>query len=163
LINDVQPAGLSPQQLRIGIGEMKRVFERAAVTVIVTAIIQPTDFRCWGSSTRGAFPMLPGMTFCRRCQAQAGSRRSADVKKIHVVRLRKPASKSKLHLIIGMSSRGQLRAKTSSWSRATQLSSRKGIGNENANESNGRPRPLLFAVMLSLSAGRAPKAKRIAL
>jgi len=57
LINDVQAAGLSPQQLAGSVSEkLKKLSQRAAVTVIVTAINSQRVFVVGEVLRAGAFP-----------------------------------------------------------------------------------------------------------
>jgi len=63
LINDVQAAGLSPQQLAGSVSEkLKKYLNGPQVTVIVTAINSQRVFVVGEVLRAGAFPMLPGMT-----------------------------------------------------------------------------------------------------
>ena len=89
LINDVQAAGLSPQQLAEAVSErLKKYLNGPQVTVIVTAINSQRIFVVGEVLRAGAFPMLPGMTVLQALSSAGGFTTFADVKKIHVVRLR---------------------------------------------------------------------------
>jgi polysaccharide export outer membrane protein len=89
LINDVQAAGLSPQQLAGSVSEkLKKYLNGPQVTVIVTAINSQRIFVVGEVLRAGAFPMLPGMTVLQALSSAGGFTTFADVKKIHVVRLR---------------------------------------------------------------------------
>ena len=89
LINDVQAAGLSPQQLAGAVSEkLKKYLNEPQVTVIVTAINSQRVFVVGEVLRAGAFPMLPGMTVLQALSSAGGFTTFADVKKIHVVRLR---------------------------------------------------------------------------
>jgi polysaccharide export outer membrane protein len=89
LINDVQAAGLSPQQLAGSVSEkLKKYLNGPQVTVIVTAINSQRVFVVGEVLRAGAFPMLPGMTVLQALSSAGGFTTFADVKKIHVVRLR---------------------------------------------------------------------------
>jgi polysaccharide export outer membrane protein len=89
LINDVQAAGLSPQQLAGSVSEkLKKYLNEPQVTVIVTAINSQRVFVVGEVLRAGAFPMLPGMTVLQALSSAGGFTTFADVKKIHVVRLR---------------------------------------------------------------------------
>lgn len=89
LINDVQAAGLSPQQLSGTLTErLRKYFNEPQVTVIVTAINSQRVFVVGEVLRAGAFPMLPGMTVLQALSSAGGFTTFADVKKIHVVRLR---------------------------------------------------------------------------
>ena len=88
LINDVQAAGLSPQQLAGTLTErLRKYFNEPQVTVIVTAINSQRVFVVGEVLRAGAFPMLPGMTVLQALSSAGGFTTFADVKKIHVVRL----------------------------------------------------------------------------
>ena len=90
LINDVQAAGLSPQQLgRNGDREVcASIFNEPQVTVIVTAINSQRVFVVGEVLRAGAFPLIPGMTVLQALSSAGGFTTFADVKKIHVMRLR---------------------------------------------------------------------------
>jgi len=89
LINDVQAAGLSPQQLAGSVSEkLKKYLNGPQVTVIVTAINSQRIFVVGEVLRAGAFPMLPGMTVLQALSSAGGFTTFADVKKIHVMRLR---------------------------------------------------------------------------
>jgi len=87
--HDVQAAGLSPQQLAGSVSEkLKKYLNGPQVTVIVTAINSQRVFVVGEVLRAGAFPMLPGMTVLQALSSAGGFTTFADVKKIHVVRLR---------------------------------------------------------------------------
>ena len=89
LINDVQAAGLSPQQLAATLTEKpENYLNGPQVTVIVTAMNSQRIFVVGEVLRAGAFPMLPGMTVLQALSSSGGFTTFADVKKIHVVRLR---------------------------------------------------------------------------
>jgi polysaccharide export outer membrane protein len=89
LINDVQAAGLSPQELAGSVSEkLKKYLNGPQVTVIVTAINSQRVFVVGEVLRAGAFPMLPGMTVLQALSSAGGFTTFADVKKIHVVRVR---------------------------------------------------------------------------
>jgi polysaccharide export outer membrane protein len=89
LINDVQAAGLSPQQLAGTVTErLRKYLNEPQVTVIVTAINSQRVFVVGEVLRAGAFPMLPGMTVLQALSSAGGFTTFADMKKIHVVRLR---------------------------------------------------------------------------
>jgi len=89
LINDVQAAGLSPQQLAGSVAEkLKKYLNGPQVTVIVTAINSQRVFVVGEVLRAGAFPMLPGMTVLQALSSAGGFTTFADVKKIHVMRMR---------------------------------------------------------------------------
>src|ERR1700693_5874991 len=89
LINDVQAAGLSPQQLAGLVTEkLRKYFNEPQVTVIVTGINSQRIFVVGEVLRAGAFPLLPGMTVLPALSSAGGFTTFADVKKIHVMRLR---------------------------------------------------------------------------
>jgi polysaccharide biosynthesis/export protein len=89
LINDVQAAGLSPEQLAAAVTEKLREFlNQPKVTVIVTTINSQRVFVVGEVLRAGAFPLLPGMTVLQAISSAGGFTTFADVKNIHVVRMR---------------------------------------------------------------------------
>jgi polysaccharide export outer membrane protein len=89
LINDVQAAGLAPQQLAGMVTEkLRKYFNEPQVTVIVTAINSQRVFVVGEVLRAGAFPLIPGMTVLQALSSAGGFTTFADVKKIHVMRLR---------------------------------------------------------------------------
>jgi polysaccharide biosynthesis/export protein len=89
LINDVQAAGLTPQQLAGMVTEkLRKYLNEPQVTVIVTAINSQRIFVVGEVLRAGAFPMLPGMTVLQALSSAGGFTTFADLKKIHVMRLR---------------------------------------------------------------------------
>jgi polysaccharide export outer membrane protein len=89
LINDVQAAGFSPQQLAGSVTEkLRKYLNEPQVTVIVTAINSQRIFVVGEVLRAGAFPMLPGMTVLQALSSAGGFTTFADVKKIHVMRRR---------------------------------------------------------------------------
>lgn len=88
LINDVQAAGSTPQQLANAVKEKLRKFlTDPQVTVIVTAINSQRVFVVGEVLRAGAFPLIPGMTVLQALASAGGFTTFADVKKIHVMRL----------------------------------------------------------------------------
>ncbi len=88
LINDVQAAGSTPQQLASAVTEKLRKFmTEPQVTVIVTAINSQRVFVVGEVLRAGAFPLIPGMTVLQALASAGGFTTYADVKKIHVMRL----------------------------------------------------------------------------
>ena len=88
LINDVQAAGLTPQQLAASVTEkLRKYLNDPQVTVIVTAMNSQRVFVVGEVLRAGAFPLLPGMTVLQALSSAGGFTTFADVKKIHVVRL----------------------------------------------------------------------------
>src|ERR1700688_197055 len=89
LINDVQAAGSTPQQLASTVTEKLRKFlTEPQVTVIVTQINSQRVFVVGEVLRAGAFPLIPGMTVLQALSSAGGFTTFADVKKIHVMRLR---------------------------------------------------------------------------
>jgi polysaccharide export outer membrane protein len=89
LINDVQAAGLTPQQLAGAVTEkLRKFFNEPQVTVIVTAINSQRIFVVGEVLRAGAYPLIPGMTVLQALSSAGGFSTFADVKKIHVMRLR---------------------------------------------------------------------------
>jgi polysaccharide export outer membrane protein len=89
LLNDVQAAGLTPQQLAATLTErLHKYLNEPQVTVIVTAINSQRIFVVGEVLRAGAFPMLPGMTVLQALSSAGGFTTFADLKKIHVMRLR---------------------------------------------------------------------------
>lgn len=88
LINDVQAAGSTPQQLATAVTDKLRKFlTEPQVTVIVTAINSQRVFVVGEVLRAGAFPLIPGMTVLQALASAGGFTTFADVKKIHVMRL----------------------------------------------------------------------------
>ena len=88
LINDVQAAGSTPQQLAASVTEKLRKFiTEPQVTVIVTQINSQRVFVVGEVLRAGAFPLIPGMTVLQALSSAGGFTTFADVKKIHVMRL----------------------------------------------------------------------------
>ena len=88
LINDVQAAGSTPQQLSAAVTEKLRKFlTEPQVTVIVTAINSQRVFVVGEVLRAGAFPLIPGMTVLQALASAGGFTTFADMKKIHVMRL----------------------------------------------------------------------------
>ncbi len=88
LINDVQAAGLSPQQLAAAVTEkLRKYFNEPQVTVIVTAINSQRVFVVGEVLRAGAFPLIPGMTVLQALSSAGGFTTFANVKNIHVMRL----------------------------------------------------------------------------
>lgn len=88
LINDVQAAGSTPQQLADAVKEkLHKFLTDPQVTVIVTAINSQRVFVVGEVLRAGAFPLIPGMTVLQALASAGGFTTFADVKKIHVMRL----------------------------------------------------------------------------
>lgn len=88
LINDVQAAGSTPQQLAATVTEKLRKFmTEPQVTVIVTQINSQRIFVIGEVLRAGAFPLVPGTTVLQALANAGGFTTFANVKKIHVMRL----------------------------------------------------------------------------
>lgn len=88
LINDVQAAGSTPQQLAATVTEkLRKYVQEPQVTVIVTVINSQRVFVVGEVLRAGAFPLIPGMTVLQALSSAGGFTTFADVKKIHVMRL----------------------------------------------------------------------------
>ena len=88
LINDVQAAGSTPQQLSAAVSQkLRKYLNEPQVTVIVTAINSQRVFVVGEVLRAGAFPLIPGMTVLQALSSAGGFTTFADVKKVHVMRL----------------------------------------------------------------------------
>ena len=88
LVNDVQAAGSTPQQLASEVTQkLRKYLNEPQVTVIVTAINSQRVFVVGEVLRAGAFPLIPGMTVLQALSSAGGFTTFADVKKIHVMRL----------------------------------------------------------------------------
>lgn len=88
LINDVQAAGSTPQQLASVVTDKLRKFiTEPQVTVIVTQINSQRVFVIGEVLRAGAFPLVPGTTVLQALANAGGFTTFANVKKIHVMRL----------------------------------------------------------------------------
>ena len=89
LVQDVQAAGLSTQELADTIHEKLRAYlNNPQVTVIVKEINSQRVFVVGEVLRAGAFPLLPGMNILQALSSSGGFTQFADVKKIHVLRVR---------------------------------------------------------------------------
>ena len=87
LINDVQAAGLTPQQLSTAVTEKLRKFLTGPqVTVIVTEINSQRVYILGEVTRPGAFPLLPGMTVMQALSSAGGFTAFAKMKSIYVLR-----------------------------------------------------------------------------
>jgi polysaccharide export outer membrane protein len=87
LINDVQAAGSTPQQLAAAVTDKLRKFmTEPQVTVIVTQINSQRVFVIGEVLRAGAFPLVPGTTVLQALANAGGFTTFANVKKIHVMR-----------------------------------------------------------------------------
>ena len=88
LLNDVQAAGLTPDQLATKVTEeLKKYVTNPQVTVIVTAINSQRVYILGEVTRPGAFPLLPGMTVLQALSSAGGFTQFAKVKSIFVRRL----------------------------------------------------------------------------
>jgi len=88
LINDVQAAGSTPQQLASVVTDKLRKFiTEPQVTVIVTQINSQRVFVIGEVLRAGAFPLVPGTTVLQALANAGGFTTFANVKKIHVMRM----------------------------------------------------------------------------
>jgi len=87
LLNDVQAAGLTPQQLAASIRDgLKKFIADPEVTVIVTAV-NSRRFYVLGEVTKpGVFPLLPGMTVLQGLASAGTFTQFANLKGIYVLR-----------------------------------------------------------------------------
>lgn len=87
LLNDVQAAGLTPQQLAAEItANLKRFVTSPQVTVIVSQINSQRVYILGEMSRPGAYPLLPGMTVLQALSSAGGFTMFANMKKIYVLR-----------------------------------------------------------------------------
>ena len=87
LLNDVQAAGLTPQQLAAAIREgLKKYMSEPEVTVIVTAV-NSQKFYVMGEVTKpGSFPLLQGMTVLQALASAGSFTQFANEKGIYLLR-----------------------------------------------------------------------------
>jgi polysaccharide biosynthesis/export protein len=87
LLNDVQAAGLTPQQLADSITDkLKKFLADPRVTVVVTQINSKRIYLVGEVAHTGAIPMLPNMTVLQALSS-AGMSQFANTKKIYVLRI----------------------------------------------------------------------------
>jgi len=88
LINDVQAAGVTPQQLAADVtNKLRKFLTEPQVTVIVTAINSQRVFVIGEVLHAGAFQLVPGTTVLQALANAGGFTTFANVKKIHVMRV----------------------------------------------------------------------------
>jgi len=88
LINDVQAAGSTPQQLAAAVTDkLRKYMTEPQVTVIVTQINSQRIFVVGEVLRAGAFPLVPGTTVLQALANAGGFTTFANVKKIHVMRM----------------------------------------------------------------------------
>jgi polysaccharide biosynthesis/export protein len=87
LLNDVQAAGMTPQQLATSVTEkLKKYIADPRVTVVVTAINSKRIYMIGEVLHAGATPMLPNMTVLQALSS-AGINQFAKTKGIYVLRI----------------------------------------------------------------------------
>jgi polysaccharide export outer membrane protein len=87
LLNDVQAAGLTPQQLGASIRDgLKKFISDPEVTVIVTAVNSRRVYVMGEVSRPGAIPMSPGMTVLQALASAGSFTQFANIKGIYVLR-----------------------------------------------------------------------------
>jgi polysaccharide export outer membrane protein len=87
LLNDVQAAGLTPQQLADSVTEkLRKYIADPRVTVVVIAINSKRIYLTGEVLHAGAMPMLPNMTVLQAL-ASAGISQFANTKRIYVLRV----------------------------------------------------------------------------
>jgi polysaccharide biosynthesis/export protein len=88
LLNDVQAAGLTPEELSQQITKgLKKFLTDPQVTVIVTEILSQRVYILGEVSRAGAYPLLPGMTVLQALSSCGGFTQFANLKKIYVLRV----------------------------------------------------------------------------
>ena len=100
LINDVQAAGMSPQQLPGRLPRNCASISMSRKSPSSSRQINSQRVFVVGEVLRaGAFPLIPGMTVLQALSSAGGFTTFADVKKIHVMRLqRRQAYRTSLQL-----------------------------------------------------------------
>ncbi len=87
LINDIQAAGLTPQQLAASITEkLKKFMSDPQVTVIVVTIVSRRIYILGEVARPGMFPIIHGMTVLQALSGAGAFGQFADTKKIYVLR-----------------------------------------------------------------------------
>jgi polysaccharide export outer membrane protein len=88
LLNDVQAAGLTPQQLANSIATgLKKFITSPQVTVGVTEINSRRIFITGEVTRPGAYPLLPNMTVLQGLSSAGGFTQFAREKKIYILRM----------------------------------------------------------------------------
>lgn len=87
LLNDVQAAGLTPEQLGTAIREgLKKFMSDPEVTVIVTAVNSRRVYVMGEVSRPGVLPLTPGMTVLQALAGAGSFTQFANIKGIYVLR-----------------------------------------------------------------------------
>ncbi len=88
LLNDIQAAGLTPDQLKVQITDgLKKFMTDPIVTVIVTQINSQRVYITGEVTHAGAFPLLPGTTILQALSSAGGFTQFANTKKIYMFRM----------------------------------------------------------------------------
>jgi polysaccharide biosynthesis/export protein len=88
LLNDVQAAGLTPQQLSAEITTgLKKYITDPQVTVIVATINSQRIYILGEVNRAGAYPLLPEMTAVQALSSAGGFTPYASLKKIYIMRM----------------------------------------------------------------------------
>jgi polysaccharide export outer membrane protein len=88
LLNDVQAAGLTPDQLKDRITEgLKKFLADPHVTVIVNQINSQRVYITGEVARAGAYPLLPQMTILQALSSAGGFSQFANTKKIYMFRV----------------------------------------------------------------------------
>lgn len=88
LLNDIQAAGLTPQQLAAKISDgLKKFITSPQVTVGVTEINSRRIFVNGEVTRPGAFPLLPNMTVLQALSSAGGFTQFARLKNIYILRM----------------------------------------------------------------------------
>jgi polysaccharide export outer membrane protein len=87
LLNDIQAAGLTPEQLRVAVSEAASKFiEDPTVTVVVKAVNSRKVFVTGQVTKSGSFPLLARTTVVQILAMAGGLQEYADAKNIRIVR-----------------------------------------------------------------------------
>jgi polysaccharide export outer membrane protein len=88
LLNDVQAAGLTPDQLKEQITDgLKKFMTDPIVTVIVSQINSQRVYVTGEVTKAGAYPLLPQMTILQALSSAGGFTQFANTKKIYMFRM----------------------------------------------------------------------------
>jgi polysaccharide export outer membrane protein len=88
LLNDIQAAGLTPNELKTQITEgLKKFMTDPIVTVIVSQINSQRVYVTGEVAHAGAVPLLPQMTILQALSSSGGFTQFANVKKIYMFRM----------------------------------------------------------------------------
>lgn len=88
LLNDIQAAGLTPNQLKGQITDgLKKFMTDPVVTVIVAQINSQRVYITGEVTKTGAYPLLPGMTILQALSSAGGFTNFANTKRIYMFRV----------------------------------------------------------------------------